>query len=73
MRLLKLRHDIKEMDAIVGMGGLLKPIRSGTYNVNDKILKRKCARGEHASNLGAIIASYIASSIGKYAYIVDIQ
>lgn len=61
------------MDAIVGRDGLLNPILSGTYNVNAKRLKGKCARGEHASNLGAIIASDIASSIGKYDYIVDIQ
>ncbi len=65
--------DIKEMDAIVGRGGLLKPILSGTYNVNDKMLKdlKENVKGEHASNLGAIIANDIAASIGKDAYIVD--
>jgi len=65
--------DIKEMDAVVGRGGLLKPILSGTYNVNDKMLKdlKENVQGEHASNLGAIIANYIASSIGKSAFIVD--
>jgi len=65
--------DIKEMDAIVGRGGLLKPILSGTYNVNDNMLKdlKENVQGEHASNLGAIIANEIASSIGKSAFIVD--
>ncbi|AWK49588.1 butyrate kinase [Clostridium beijerinckii] len=65
--------DIKEMDAVVGRGGLLKPIISGTYNVNDKMLKdlKENVQGEHASNLGAIIANEIASSIGKPAFIVD--
>jgi len=65
--------DIKEIDAVVGRGGLLKPILSGTYKVNDKMLQDLKAniQGEHASNLGAIIANEIASSIGKAAFIVD--
>lgn len=65
--------DIKELDAIVGRGGLLKPILSGTYNVNDKMLQdlKNSVQGEHASNLGAIIAREIADSIEKPAYIVD--
>jgi len=65
--------DIKEMDAVAGRGGLLKPIISGTYNVNDKMIKdlKENIQGEHASNLGAIIAKEIASSIGKDSFIVD--
>ncbi len=65
--------DIKELDAVVGRGGLLKPVLSGTYNVNDKMLKdlKENLYGEHASNLGAIIANEIAKSIGKPAFIVD--
>ena len=65
--------DIKEMDVVVGRGGLLKPILSGTYEVNDNMLKdlNENIHGQHASNLGAIIANEIASSIGKHAFIVD--
>lgn len=65
--------DINQLDAIVGRGGLLKPILSGTYKVNDAMLKdvNESVKGEHASNLGAIIANEIANSIGKSAYIVD--
>jgi butyrate kinase len=65
--------DIREMDAIVGRGGLLKPIVSGTYNVNDKMLGdlKESVQGQHASNLGAIIANKIANSINKPAFIVD--
>ncbi len=65
--------DITEMDAIVGRGGLLKPIFSGTYNVNDNMLRdlKENVQGEHASNLGAIIANEIAKSINKSAFIVD--
>ncbi len=65
--------DIKELDAVVGRGGLLKPILSGTYKVNDNMLKdlKESIKGEHASNLGAIIANEISKSIGKSAFIVD--
>lgn len=65
--------DVRELDAIVGRGGLLKPIHSGTYAVNGVMLKdlRENIQGEHASNLGAIIADKIAKSIGKEAFIVD--
>ncbi len=65
--------DVRELNAIVGRGGLLKPIHSGTYAVNDVMLKdlKENIQGEHASNLGAIIADKIAKSIGKEAFIVD--
>ncbi|AJH01046.1 butyrate kinase [Clostridium beijerinckii] len=65
--------NITEMDAIVGRGGLLKPIVSGTSSVNDNMLKdlKENVQGEHASNLGAIIANEIARSINKPAFIVD--
>jgi butyrate kinase len=65
--------DVKEMDAIVGRGGLLKPIVSGTYSVNDKMIQdiKDTVQGEHASNLGGVIAREIANSIGKPSFIVD--
>jgi butyrate kinase len=66
-------YNLENLDAVVGRGGLLKPIPSGTYLVNDDMLQdMKTAKyGEHASNLGGTIAYEIASSIGKNAYIVD--
>lgn len=65
--------DINGLDAVVGRGGLLRPIFSGTYDVNDAMLQdlKESVQGEHASNLGAIIAREIANSIGKPAFIVD--
>lgn len=65
--------DINDLDAVVGRGGLLKPLDSGTYKVNKKMLDdlKNNPQGEHAANLGAIIAEKIARSIGKEAYIVD--
>ena len=67
--------SIKDLDAVVGRGGLLKPIPSGVYRVNERMLDdlRKGIIGEHASNLGGILANEIALATGKNigAFIVD--
>lgn len=65
--------DIRDLDAVVGRGGLLKPILSGTYAVNETMLKdiREAKRGQHASNLGAIIANEIGKEVNIPAFIVD--
>ncbi|MBU3178211.1 butyrate kinase [Clostridium estertheticum] len=65
--------DIKTLDAIVGRGGMLKPIEGGTYIVNDAMLNdlKVGVQGQHASNLGGIIANEIAKSLNIPAYIVD--
>ena len=65
--------SLESIDAFVGRGGLLHPIESGTYIVNEDMLKdlRESRYGEHASNLGALIASDLAKKVGKDAYIVD--
>lgn len=65
--------DINSLNLIVGRGGLLKPIPGGTYEVTDDLIAdlKSCARGEHASNLGGILAREIADEIGVKSYIVD--
>lgn len=65
--------DIKELDAVVGRGGLFKPIKSGTYKVNDDMIKdvMEAKYGEHASNLGAVIAKEIGDSLGIPSFTVD--
>jgi butyrate kinase len=65
--------DIKSLDVVVGRGGMLKPIQGGTYEVTDDLLQDLLIgrQGQHASNLGGIIARDIAISIGVPAYIVD--
>ena len=65
--------DIASFDAIVGRGGLLKPIEGGTYRINEAMIDylRLAERGEHASNLGAAIAKEIADELSVPAYIVD--
>ena len=64
---------LEDFDAFVGRGGLLHPIESGTYRVNEAMLEdlKECKYGEHASNLGAIIAYNLATKVNKPAYIVD--
>ena len=66
-------EDIKSFNVIVGRGGLLKPIPSGTYAVTDKLVEdlKNAVGGEHASNLGGILAREIADEIGVPSYIVD--
>ena len=65
---------LSDIAVIVGRGGLLRPISSGVYEVNDAMtadLASACY-GEHASNLGGILAKRIAASTeGCRAFIAD--
>lgn len=62
-----------DFSAVVGRGGLLRPLPSGVYRVNDEMLEelRRAPYGEHASNMGAFLAQGIATRIGCDAFIVD--
>ncbi|ESU32221.1 hypothetical protein G3A_12215 [Bacillus sp. 17376] len=62
-----------ELDAVVGRGGMLKPMDSGTYIVDAHLLDDASSGkyGNHASNLGSIIAAEIAGTHQIPAYIVD--
>ena len=64
---------VGHLSAVVGRGGLLRPLPSGTYCVSDEMLEelRRAERGEHASNLGAFLAKAIADRAGAPAFIVD--
>ncbi|RUT79558.1 butyrate kinase [Ancylomarina longa] len=66
--------QIDLIEVVVGRGGLVKPIESGIYEVNDRLKEdlRISVLGEHASNLGGLIADNIAQSLPKAkAYIAD--
>ncbi len=65
--------DMKSLNVIVGRGGMLKPIPGGTYAVTDDLLHdlKVGVQGQHASNLGGILAREIGDSIGVPSYIVD--
>src|SRR5690625_8024782 len=62
-----------KLSAVCSRCGLLKPIEGGTYEVNEDMLQdlRRGYNGDHASNLGGIIAQEIASGLHIPAYIVD--
>ncbi len=65
--------DIHSLQVVVGRGGMLKPIPGGTYAVSDGLLEdlKIGKQGQHASNLGGILAREIGDSIGVPSYIVD--
>ena len=62
-----------ELSAICGRGGLLRPIEGGTYSVNDAMIEdlKIGYAGQHASNLGGILANEIAQDLNIPAFIVD--
>lgn len=65
--------EVTSLNAIVGRGGMLKPLVSGTYEVNDAMLHdlKIGVQGQHAANLAGIIAKEIAKGVNIPAYIVD--
>lgn len=66
--------SLSDIAVIVGRGGLLRPISSGVYEVNDTMVAdlSSAQYGEHASNLGGIIAYSLAREMkGCRAFIAD--
>src|SRR5665648_790637 len=66
--------DVDKIKYILGRGGLTYPLKSGVYLVNNRMLEHACTGiyGQHASNLGPLIADYIALQIpGARAFIAD--
>jgi len=66
-------HGAEPWEAVAGRGGMLPPMECGTYLVDDAMVAELSAarRGEHASNLGAVLALRFAKAAGVSAYIVD--
>jgi len=67
--------DLSQLQAIIGRGGLIKPVASGVYPVNELMKEhlRSGYQGQHASNLGGLIAADIAALCPQnvQAYIAD--
>lgn len=65
--------DRSRLSAVIGRGGLLNPIPGGVWKVNSKMISdlKKGVMGEHASNLGGIIANDIAAKESIPAFIAD--
>ena len=64
---------LSDFTAVVGRGGLLRPLPAGTYRVDAAMIADLEAgvQGEHASNLGGLIAAELAREAGITAYVVD--
>ena len=65
--------DLQSLSAVVGRGGLLRPVVSGTYKVNELMIQdgREGYQGQHAANLGPVLAFGIAWDLGIPAFMVD--
>jgi butyrate kinase len=65
--------DISTLDAVVGRGGVIEPIDSGTYLITKRMLQDliNSAAAVHASALGGIIAAEIGREAGIPSYVVD--
>ena len=66
-------YDAKSLSAVSARGGLVAPIPGGTYAVNERLLADCAAgvQGQHASNLGAMIAHEIGEELGIPSFVVD--
>lgn len=67
-------YHLSEMDAFVGRGGIIRPLKSGVYSINEKLLddlKNLPSAQRHASMLGGIIARAYGDKYGKPSFIVD--
>ena len=64
---------LASLTAVAGRGGLLKPLTGGTYRVNEAMVRdmKLAERGEHASNLGSVMAYELAGQLNIPAFIVD--
>lgn len=65
--------DINEIECVVGRGGLMKPVPGGTYAVDDNMISdlKNVINGEHASNLGAVIAKNLGDELNVPSFVVD--
>ena len=66
--------ELDDLSAVVGRGGMVRPLESGVYEVNDRMISdlKNHHTAEHASNLGGVIAREIAGTIkGCMAFIAD--
>lgn len=66
-------YAVKEFSAVGGRGGMLRPMKCGTYLVDEVMVDdlRHARYGDHASNMGALLALRFAQEAGVNAYIVD--
>lgn len=68
-----IRKSAHQPNAVVSIGGLLRPVEGGVYRVNTRMIEdaRAGIQGVHASNMGCVIAQAVADSFGCQAFVVD--
>jgi butyrate kinase len=66
-------HAVANLDAVVGRGGLLKPVKRGTFLIDQKMIQdaTQGIQGEHVANLGVALAFDVAAKFNCPAYTVD--
>ena len=65
--------NLKDLSAVIGRGGLIRPIPAGVYEVNSRMrYDLRNAPMKHACNLGGLLAAQIAHMAGVKAYIADL-
>ena len=71
--LLSHKISLSEIDAVIGRGGLLHALEGGVYRVNKAMIAdlSSAKYGNHASNLGAILADDLAQRAGCPGFIAD--
>lgn len=63
---------LDSISAVVGRGGIMNPVQSGAYRVNEAMKEDlKHNPKYHASNLGASLADDLADKAGAPAYVYD--
>lgn len=69
----KAGYTASDFEGIIGIGGLLKSVESGVYEISDDMLSDLSAAkyGEHAANLGALLVRGLADRWGVPGYIAD--
>ena len=66
--------EVKHIKVVIARGGLIKPVKSGVYRLNEKMIEdlRGSEYGEDVVNLGGLLVNGIANAIeGAHAYIAD--
>ncbi|MDY0373565.1 MAG: butyrate kinase, partial [Candidatus Izemoplasmatales bacterium] len=68
------RYSVENIDVFVGRGGMLKSLKqNGTFRITENMVTdlRQAKYGQHASNLGAILAYELARPYNRPAFTVN--
>jgi butyrate kinase len=65
--------NLNDIEIIMGRSGLVKPVEQGVYEIDITMVNdlKECVMGNHATNLGGLLAYKIAQNLGKKAYMAN--